>query len=149
MFESSNIIKVDADRIDGKCYVQYLTDADSIDEWVRHDDHYFVNQKGDSVSTTSTEDLELLASEDFKSCLACYENRLEQLENSSKLLERHGPLRGLELYSGLIFNYFMKTSVLTCNLAGAGGLGTGLDQSGFVETRWAIEFSPSAALTYQ
>lgn len=38
--------------------------------------------------------------------------------------------------------------VSSCS-AGAGGLGTGLDLSGFVETRWAIEFSPSAAQTYQ
>jgi len=33
-------------------------------------------------------------------------------------------------------------------LPGAGGLGTGFDMSGFVETRVAIEFSPSAANTY-
>ena len=31
---------------------------------------------------------------------------------------------------------------------GAGGLSTGLDMSGFVETRAAVEFSPSAAKTF-
>ena len=30
---------------------------------------------------------------------------------------------------------------------GAGGLMTGMDESGFVETKWAIEHDPSAALT--
>ena len=33
--------------------------------------------------------------------------------------------------------------------AGAGGLGTGMMFSGFVETKWAVEFSPSAAQTYR
>jgi hypothetical protein len=46
-----------------------------------------------------------------------------------------------------LFSHITVSSI--CSLAGAGGLGTGLDQSGFVETRWAVEFSPSAALTYQ
>ena len=34
-------------------------------------------------------------------------------------------------------------------LIGAGGLGIGMDLSGFVETKYAIEFSPSAAKTYK
>ena len=100
MFQSSDTIKVDASRVDGKCYVQYLTDSDAIDEWVRHDDHYFVNQWADSMSTASTKDLQMLGRKEFKYCLVCYENRIEQLNNTKKLLERHGPLRGLELYSG-------------------------------------------------
>lgn len=32
---------------------------------------------------------------------------------------------------------------------GAGGLSTGLDMSGTVQTRWAVEFSPGAARTYK
>jgi len=32
---------------------------------------------------------------------------------------------------------------------GAGGLGVGMDLSEFVETRYAVEFSPAAAKTYQ
>jgi len=135
--------------VDCKCYVQCLTDSDAIDEWVRHDDHYFVDQTADSVTIKSTKDLRPLAREDFKSCRTCYEDRIGELDNAEKLLQRHGPLRGLELYSGSAFNLYMLNLVLTCNLAGAGGLGTGLDQSRYVETRWAVEFSPSAALTYQ
>jgi DNA (cytosine-5)-methyltransferase 1 len=34
-------------------------------------------------------------------------------------------------------------------MLGAGGLGTGMNMSSYVETRYAVEFSPSAALTYQ
>ncbi len=32
---------------------------------------------------------------------------------------------------------------------GAGGLGTGMMFSGYVETKWAVEFSPSAAQDVQ
>ena len=32
---------------------------------------------------------------------------------------------------------------------GAGGLSTGLELSGFVQTKWAIELSSSAAKTFQ
>jgi len=59
------------------------------------------------MSTTSIDDLQSMAPEQFKFCLACYEDRVEQLKIAKKLLERHGPLRGLELYSGNTFVFFM------------------------------------------
>lgn len=34
-------------------------------------------------------------------------------------------------------------------MIGAGGLGTGMDMSGWVETKYAVEFSPAAASTYR
>jgi hypothetical protein len=40
------------------------------------------------------------------------------------------------------------TYVLMHLETGAGGLGIGMDLSGFVETKYAVEFSPSAAKTY-
>jgi len=51
-------------------------------------------------------------------------------------------VRTLELRSG---------EGLICNvsLIGAGGLGTGMDMSGFIDTKWAVEYSPAAALTYK
>lgn len=51
-------------------------------------------------------------------------------------------VRTLQLRSGI---------GLTSNvsLVGAGGLGTGMDMSGFVDTKWAVEYSPAAALTYK
>ena len=104
MFQTSDTIKVDTSRIDGKCYVQYLKDSDTINEWVQHDDHYYINQQSETVSAASISDLQSLAPEQFKFCLACYQDRVERLENTKKLLERHGPLRGLELFSGETFD---------------------------------------------
>lgn len=108
MFQTSDTIKIDTSRIDGKCYVQYLKDSDFIDEWVQPDDHYYVNQESEALSIASIDDLQIMAPEQFKFCLACYEDRVEQLKNAKKLLERHGPLRGLELYSGNTFTSFMQ-----------------------------------------
>lgn len=48
------------------------------------------------------------------------------------------------------FIFFTVTYVQIINhYLGAGGLGTGMDMSEFVETRFAVEFSPSAAKTYK
>ncbi|KAK0196767.1 S-adenosyl-L-methionine-dependent methyltransferase [Armillaria mellea] len=58
-------------------------------------------------------------------------NHEQELRDARRLRDRNSPLRGLELFSG------------------AGGLGTGMMFSGFVETKWAVEFSPSAAQTYR
>lgn len=77
----------------------------------------------------------------------CHEERQANLARRARQLQRHGPLRGLELFSGLT-TIFLLRYLFQPVLEGAGGLGTGLDLSGFVETRYAIEFSPGAAGTY-
>ncbi|THU75354.1 S-adenosyl-L-methionine-dependent methyltransferase, partial [Dendrothele bispora CBS 962.96] len=60
--------------------------------------------------------------------LSEYERSIYQRQEA---LAKHGPLRGLELFSG------------------AGGLGTGFDMSRYVETKWAVEFDGAAAKSYQ
>lgn len=75
--------------------------------------------------------LQALPSEELSHCHSCHLKHIADLQEQASLLERHGPLRGLELF------------------AGAGGLSTGLDTSGFVKTQWAVEFSPGAALSYE
>lgn len=64
-------------------------------------------------------------------CKQCFRSDLQSLKKQQQCLESHTKLRGLELF------------------AGAGGLSAGLEQAKFVETLWAVEWSPSAAQTYQ
>lgn len=85
--------------------MQHLTDSDAIDQWVQHDDHYFVNQCAESATTGSVQDLQMLAPVEFKFCPVCHEDRVQQLSNAKRLLERHGPLRGLELFSGMLVSF--------------------------------------------
>ncbi|KAL4067750.1 hypothetical protein V8B97DRAFT_1915370 [Scleroderma yunnanense] len=117
--------------LEGICYVIHSYDTESIDEWVKQDDHYFVNQAAPLLDVHSLDELHDWPEDQFQYCKQCRQDHDHALKYHSQLLQRHGWLHGMELFSG------------------AGGLGTGLDLSGFVETRWAIEFSPSAAQTYQ
>lgn len=114
------------DRIDGQCYVQHLTDPDAIEDWVQHPDNFYVNQECNGEGL-----LVPMNKSSLKCCQACFDERIKKLQHAKMLKDNNEPLRGLELFSG------------------AGGLGTGMNMSGFVETRYAVEFSPSAALTYQ
>ncbi|KAG5645074.1 hypothetical protein DXG03_007164 [Asterophora parasitica] len=116
----------DVDCIEGLCYVRQLsTDAD-IRRWVQHEDHFYTNQvyNGDDAELKDMDDASL------RTCRQCFKERDRVLKDSKELLKKNGPISCLELFSG------------------AGGLGTGLDMSGYVTTKWAVEFSPSAAATY-
>lgn len=86
--------------LQGLCYVIHAHDTDAIDEWVKRDDHYYVNQYCYSSKPKSIDDLEDLPENDFRSCPKCHEEREDLMERESILLKRHGRLRGLELFSG-------------------------------------------------
>lgn len=86
--------------LQGQCYVVHQRDTDAIDEWVEHDDHYYVNQQARSLKTKSFGDLADWPKSEFKSCSKCHGEREELLERRTLLLQRHGRLRGLELFSG-------------------------------------------------
>ncbi|KAG1724751.1 S-adenosyl-L-methionine-dependent methyltransferase [Suillus paluster] len=131
LFRSQTREKTRPDDIRGQCFVVHETDDTIIDAWVTHDDHFFVNECADSLDVNSLDDLESWPGSQFRPCFQCLEEHRANLARRAQQLQRHGPLRGLELFSG------------------AGGLGTGLDMSGFVETRYAVEFSPGAAKTYE
>ncbi|OJA16031.1 hypothetical protein AZE42_04288 [Rhizopogon vesiculosus] len=131
LFRTPLLEKTRPDNIRGQCFVVHETEDDEIDAWVAYDDHYYVHECADSLDVNSLDDLEPWSGNNFKHCVSCHEERQAHLTRRAQQLQRHGPLRGLELFSG------------------AGGLGTGLDLSGFVETRYAIEFSPGAARTYK
>ena len=64
-------------------------------------------------------------------CKQCLRLECNTLDSQHQDITDHAKLRGLELF------------------AGAGGLSAGLEQADFVQTQWAIEWSPSAACTYQ
>ncbi|KAJ8455520.1 hypothetical protein ONZ45_g18926 [Pleurotus djamor] len=63
-------------------------------------------------------------------CHWCMEADAAMVRKRSELLLRHGPLIGLELF------------------AGAEGLGTGMDLSGWVKTQYVVELGKAAAESY-
>ena len=144
MYLHSQTKEINFDQIDGLCYVQHLTDPDAIEDWVQHADNYYANQKCDGKGTLIPMDKKFL-----NSCRACSEERINKLRHSQLLKDNNEPLRGLELFSGEFIASSIMPFYVQSFMLGAGGLGTGMNMSGFVETRYAVEFSPSAALTYQ
>lgn len=132
------------DRIDGLCYVQHLTDPDAIEDWVQHADNFYVNQECNRDGLLVPMEKRFL-----KACRACSDERITKLQHRQVLKNNNQPLRGLELFSGVFITSHTVLLLVQIFALGAGGLGTGMNMSGFVETRYAVEFSPSAALTYQ
>lgn len=100
LFKTDNVEIVHDEDLQGQCYVVHERDTDAIDEWVKHDDHYYVNQQVCSSKPKSLDDLRDWPKSEFKTCKGCHEAREELLERQSLLLKRHGRLRGLELFSG-------------------------------------------------
>lgn len=119
--------------IEGKAFVVH-TDSmkpKALDDWCTHDDHFHTHDQAKTNRPLSSTDFSTLRATSFKKCKACFNARVAQLEEEHERMESHEPLRGLELF------------------AGAGGLSTGFDQSGFVKTKWAVEMGASACLTYR
>ncbi|KDR81704.1 hypothetical protein GALMADRAFT_239835 [Galerina marginata CBS 339.88] len=115
---------IPAHKIDGLCHVQLLTDETKIKEWIQEDDHYYLNQEGSKM------DLHSIDKRDFSYCRNCYIEDKKVKSMHKSFLQTNSKLVGMELFSG------------------CGGLGIGMEMSGFVDIRYAVEFSPSAAKTY-
>ncbi|KAK0484022.1 hypothetical protein IW261DRAFT_994609 [Armillaria novae-zelandiae] len=127
LFLSQRTRSVAVKRLQGLCFVKHTDDQADIRRWIQHDDHFYLNQVEDSEWR-----LIPLSTISWKRCIhGCFDDHKQELREARRLRERNSPLCGLELFSG------------------AGGLGTGMMFSGFVETKWAVEFSPSAAQTYK
>ncbi|KAJ7766897.1 S-adenosyl-L-methionine-dependent methyltransferase [Mycena metata] len=124
-----NSVKVD--DLDGHCFVRHLDPEDpeeekEIESWVEaHPDHFYL------CSKASKGNLEAIDKEDFDHCEACFDAHCGRLQEAVELTKNFGKIPVLEVFSG------------------AGGLSQGLDQSGFFETKWAVEKSVPAAETFR
>ncbi|KAA1469421.1 S-adenosyl-L-methionine-dependent methyltransferase [Dentipellis sp. KUC8613] len=128
LFATSKTLSVSSDQIAGKCFVAHEDSVDDLHEWLIHD-HFYVSHQAISTSARSHQDLSRLDPDNFHQCSICYPKHMSTLKEHSVLLKSNQPLSGLELF------------------AGAGGLSAGLNEPGFVKTKWAVEFSPSCSLT--
>lgn len=87
--------EIDLERLDGRCYVRYLRKCAEIEEWIKHDDHFYLNQKGDT-----RHGLFSIGEEDVDHCETCFEARRDDIVRAQELFKQNGQLRGLELFSG-------------------------------------------------
>ncbi|KAG2020168.1 hypothetical protein CC2G_005536 [Coprinopsis cinerea AmutBmut pab1-1] len=104
--------------LSGVCFVQLLDDQNRIDDWVKDDDHFYVDPSS------------LPSSKTLLPCDICLSSHKATLQEIQRFIHSDKKAVAMELF------------------AGAGGLGLGMELSQFVETRYVIEFSDSAAFTY-
>lgn len=100
LFRTDEVEIVHDEDLQGQCYLIHEHDTAAIDEWVKRDDHYYVNQQAYSSKPKSFDEIENWPKTEFRSCKKCHEEREDLLERQSLLLKRHGRLRGLELFGG-------------------------------------------------
>ncbi|TFK42486.1 S-adenosyl-L-methionine-dependent methyltransferase [Crucibulum laeve] len=123
--DNDNVITITPEELDGVCFVRHLTDFNEIESWVKNEDHFYLNQVGTIKQLCTIEE------DEFPICEVCDKEHARKIEHQEMLRLRNAPLRGLELFCG------------------AGGLGTGMGLSGFVETKYAVEMDAYAAATYK
>ncbi|KAI0780552.1 S-adenosyl-L-methionine-dependent methyltransferase [Trametes elegans] len=131
LFKTNVTVIVNVESISGKAYVTCPLSPRKKEELLKLDDHYYCDLLSTSLNLPSLDDLEPFAGSELIQCNTCSDAAIVTALERERLLGLFGQLRGLELF------------------AGAGGLSTGLEMSGCVLTKWAIEFSPSAAKTYR
>ncbi|KAI9511110.1 S-adenosyl-L-methionine-dependent methyltransferase [Russula earlei] len=134
LFFTLNTETISAEHITGKCYIQHPALISNLEKWLSYENHFYVQDFSTKLSFMNMkgcDDLQMLDLSTFSYCEECYEGHIKTLEKQDSLKKENRPLQALEIFSG------------------AGGLSIGLEGSGFVETKWAIEYSPSAARTFQ
>jgi DNA (cytosine-5)-methyltransferase 1 len=92
-----DIKRIDFAEIDGKCYARHLVNQGAIEDWIKSDDHWYLNEKENENG-----DLVHLKSKYFKVCDDCLSERESELREFKDNLKGNGRLRGLELFSGTL-----------------------------------------------
>lgn len=122
----------DMSRIEGKFYVSHPATLSKreLRQWLEKDDHFLLAWRTSVYPPKRLGDLREFGRRHFVSCDICTAEHSAELQEEQDLLKRHGRLRCMDLF------------------AGAGGLSVGLHQSGFVQTKWAVELMSSAANSF-
>lgn len=83
-------------QLQGVCFVKHLVNQAAIRSWIKHDDHFYLNQVEDSEGG-----LIPLSTKSWKRCIhGCFDDHEQELRDARRLRDRNSPLRGLELFSG-------------------------------------------------
>ncbi|CAH1766238.1 12051_t:CDS:10, partial [Entrophospora sp. SA101] len=124
----------DINNLEGVCWVQHLDTIEDLDKYKEENDSFYV-EKISKINSPKNSDLLKLEPECFSTCSICKDKREKhkhKLENFFECINsQKRKLRAMDIFSG------------------CGGITIGMDMTGIVNTKWAIEFAPSAALTFK
>ncbi|KAJ7505210.1 S-adenosyl-L-methionine-dependent methyltransferase, partial [Mycena galericulata] len=121
---------VQAKDIDGVCLVKLIDQGDvkGVKNWIREErefDRFYANE------CETPRGFRVMEEEEFKVCHFCIEKYEQDMLEVEQYHLHNDRCATLDVFSG------------------SGGLSEGMSQTGFFETKWAIEQSLSAAQTFQ
>jgi DNA (cytosine-5)-methyltransferase 1 len=120
-------------NIEGICRVEHKDDIADLDFFKDQADYFYVDQI--TRKELDCENMRPLGTNEHKVCKACTAKFKRQLGDICAFVQHiqasNQKLRAMDIFSG------------------CGGITVGMDQTGVVDTRWAIEFDSSAAMTFK
>ncbi|KAF7722914.1 hypothetical protein EC973_002594 [Apophysomyces ossiformis] len=122
LYQTDDVRTVNVSLFEGTCWVDHIDAIDDLTVYKKQYDSFYVSKKYSD---------ETLGLEDFVRCDICMTNRQKTQNNHNQYLQNMPKLIGLDIFSG------------------CGGLTCGMEMTGVVDTRYSIEFYPSAALSFE
>lgn len=95
LFFSHNIQAIPAHKLEGKCQVRHLTNEVEIEEWIAHDNHFYLNQVGE------VDKLRPMKKRDLGYCGECRDEDRRICVQTERFLKLNSKLIGMELFSGM------------------------------------------------
>ncbi|KAI9032735.1 S-adenosyl-L-methionine-dependent methyltransferase [Phycomyces nitens] len=122
---TDKIKTVNVSRIEGKCWVEHTEDIKDMTKFKEDTNAFHVSTK------RIDKEIQLFKKNELKQCIQCKKQHTESQGNHARFMESGTKLVGLDIFSG------------------CGGLTCGMDMTGVVDTKYAIEFSPSASISFE
>ncbi|CAG8514276.1 1845_t:CDS:2, partial [Acaulospora colombiana] len=124
------------DMLEGICVVNHRDNIDNLETYKDENDTFYVDCKVQKTSSRLADVTEIpMDAKEILVCQTCADRRRHKQRTMDEFMEfiknNKEKLRSMDIFSG------------------CGGLTVGMDKTGVVNTRWAIEFAPSAALTFE
>jgi DNA (cytosine-5)-methyltransferase 1 len=105
LFYTDDIRVVPAHKLERRCHVRHLTDEGKIEEWVEHDDHFYLNQVGDKHH------LSQMKKRDFGYCAECRQDDERYRSERERFLTSNSKLIGMELFSGMGDHFYLSACI--------------------------------------
>jgi DNA (cytosine-5)-methyltransferase 1 len=94
---------ISAEQIAGKCFVQHPSTINNLEEWLCHENHFYIQDfstKPSFIGIESCDELQTLELSAHSYCRDCYKKHIKTLEKQDLLKKGNKPLQALEIFSG-------------------------------------------------
>ncbi|KAG9296763.1 hypothetical protein G9A89_001396 [Geosiphon pyriformis] len=129
---TSELKSLNVEKLEGICWVEHRHNISDLDAYKNERDTFYVESQ--TMKRAKVPVLQPISPDDIQINETSRIKRNEYAKKMSNFLEHiqseRKKLRAMDIFSG------------------CGGITVGMEKTGIIDTRWAIEFSPSAALTF-